>query len=396
MGAVIELDTLLSRIQQVAIEILDCERVAVFLYDEQNDELRSRISTGLEEIRLPAGKGIVGEAIRTKEVINVSDPYSDPRFYPEVDRETGFKTRNLLAFPMTGYSGEIVGALEVLNKQDSSFTPLDEDLASILSSLAGVAVQRQMLLEEYAEKQKLLHDLSVAREIQQSLLPPGNPEIPGFDIAGWNKPAEDTGGDYFDFIRFPGEEVGLVLADVTGHGIGPALLTSECRALMRAVASLENNPAEVITRVNELLYGDLDSARFITLYFGVLKPKSNEIPYLSAGQAPLIFYSEKSGEGQFLEATTVPLGILPTMKIPATPTLRMEPGDTLALLTDGFFEWENEEGEPFGKERILDLIKMNRDLTSEALIAEFYREVLEFAGGTPQADDLTAVVVRKL
>ena len=227
MAASTELVPLLQRVEQATRQVLDCERATVFLYEACAEELYSKVATGETEIRFSAKLGIAGEAVRTKSIVNVPDAYADPRFNPEVDRKTGFRTRNLLSFCLIGHDGQVVGVLQALNKRGGPFTPDDEELASILSSQAGVAIQRQMLLDEYAEKQQLERDLDIARDIQQSLLPASAPQIDGYDIAGWNRPADQTGGDCYDFVPLAGGRWGLMLADATGHGIGPALCVSE-------------------------------------------------------------------------------------------------------------------------------------------------------------------------
>ena len=184
LGATVELQPLLESIERAALKVLGCERASVFLYDRTANELYSKLATGVEEIRFPADRGIAGEAAQQRTTINVEDAYADDRFNPDVDRQTGFRTRSLLTVPMSGYDGSLMGVLQVLNKRGGAFTTSDEHLAHTVGALAGVALQRQLLLEAYAEKQKLEHDLSLAREIQQSALPTAPPRLDGFDIAG--------------------------------------------------------------------------------------------------------------------------------------------------------------------------------------------------------------------
>jgi len=227
VGATLDLDSLIQQIQEAAPPTLKCERVTLFLFDPTTDELWSRFATGTDEIRFPASEGIAGETLRSGLMINVPKPYEDPRFNRSIDDETGFETRSILSVPMFGYDGSPVGVLQVLNKNGGAFTEWDEDLAETFCSLTGVAVQRQLLLDEFEEKQKMMRDLAVARDIQQSFLPDSAPSVDGYDIAGWNRPADETGGDCYDYIDFPGDRTGFLLADATGHGIGPALMASQ-------------------------------------------------------------------------------------------------------------------------------------------------------------------------
>ncbi|UCG17586.1 MAG: SpoIIE family protein phosphatase [Phycisphaerales bacterium] len=396
IGATIELQPLLKSIERAALEVLDCERATVFLYDRAGEELYSKVATGGQEIRFSAKRGIAGEAARTGRIVNVPDAYADARFNPDIDKTTGFRTRNVLAFAMTGYEGEVVGVLQVLNKQGGPFTADDETLASALSSLTGVALQRQMLLEQYAEKQRMQRDLFIACDIQQSLLPKQAPQVEGFDIAGWNRPADETGGDFYDFVELPDGRLGLLIADATGHGIGPALIVSECRAILRALASTTDDLETVIARANDLLFRDLDGGRFVTMFFGVLTPSASRIDYVSGGHGPLLLYRHQDGARLKLNATTMPLGIIPQIDAaPADPVV-LESGDVFILVTDGFFEWANAEDEQFGVDRLFDLIHEHRSRSAADLISLLHEAVADFGRDTGQADDLTAIVVKRL
>jgi len=159
LAAASELLPLLSKVEQAAREVLECERATVFLFDRQRHELHSSIATGVDEIRFSADHGIAGEVVRTGKVINVPDAYADPRFNKDIDKRTGFRTRNMVTFPLLGFDQSVVGVLQVLNKLDGQFDPWDDELVRTFGAQVGVAVQRQLLLEHYAEKQRIERDL---------------------------------------------------------------------------------------------------------------------------------------------------------------------------------------------------------------------------------------------
>ncbi len=396
LGAATELLPLLQKIELAVLQILDCERATVFLYDKQTDDLYSLVATGEETIRFSAQRGIAGEAFRTQSMVNVQDAYADSRFNRDIDKKTKFKTRNLLTFAMAGHNGDIVGVLQALNKRDGAFGDDDIDRADALGKLAGVGIQRQMLLDEYAEKKQLERDLALAREIQQRLLPKSDPKIDGYDIAGWNKPADQTGGDCYDYVAFSDGRLGLLLADVTGHGIGPALIACECRALVRALASASSDPALILTRANELIHPDLDGGRFATTFLGALDASRHVIDFLSAGHGPILHYVRACGACSELSATTYPLGIVSKLDGEIGEPVSLAPGDMLVLVTDGFFEWSNPEGELYGTRRLGAVIHERRDLSAGAIIDAMHSAVVAFGNGTPQADDLTAIIVKRL
>ena len=244
--------------------------------------------------------------------------------------------------------------------------------------------------------ERVEHDLGIARAIQQSLLPHIRPTMNGFEIAGWNHPADETGGDYFDWKHMPDGRLAVMLADVTGHGIGPAMLASECRAYARASFSNHDSLQGTFQRINESLEDDLAPNRFATFVAVVCKENNGEVELLSAGHGPLFIYSSETKTLRELSAQAVPFGILPTMVFEDTVILHLSPGDIVLLITDGFFEWENAAGEAFGVARLGDTVRESSHFPPEEIIAELYNRVLAFAKGTRQNDDLTAVVIKRV
>lgn len=395
LGATTELLPLLQKIERAILQVLDCERGTVFLYDKKTDELYSLVATGEETIRFSARLGIAGEAFQTRSMVNVRTAYADPRFNPEIDKQTGFRTHNLLTFPMAGYNGNVVGALQALNKRGGAFDAEDEKRAEALGRLAGVGIQRQMLLDEYAHKQQLERDLALARDIQQRLLPTRVPDVAGYDIAGWNMPADATGGDCYDYVPLHDGRLGLLMADVTGHGIGPALIAAECRALVRALASMSSDPSAILSRANALIHPDLDGGRFVTTFFGALDRTRHVVDYVSAGHGPILHYQHASDSCRELAATTYPLGILSDLDNRTPEPIVLARGDMLILITDGFFEWSDASGGQFGTQRLVSAIRAHCDLPAGEIIGRMHAEVSAFGGDTPQADDLTAVIVKR-
>ena len=401
LGATADLDPLLETIAAAATAVLDCERASVFLLDRSAGELCSRVATGIaaspvKEIRFPVGVGIAGEVARMGTAVNLPDAYADPRFNPEFDRRSGFHTRSMLTVPLADHDGSIVGVLQLLNKRGSPFGPRDEQLAGFLGGQAGVAVQRQLLLGHYAEKQRIERDLSIARDIQQRLLPKDPPALAGFDVAGWNRPADQTGGDYFDFIPLADGGLAFTIADATGHGIGPALVVSETRALFRALVAPAAPLVPLVMRVNDLLCADLPEGRFVTTLFGMIEPQGDAVRFVSAGQGPILAFRAATAAVEELDSHGLPLGLMPEMGYEPETTLPLAAGDMLVLLTDGFYEWQRADGSQMEMARFHDLLRRHRDAPAAELIQTIRATVEDFAGGTPQSDDLTAVIVKRL
>jgi phosphoserine phosphatase len=401
LGATVDLDRMLAAIVDAATALLDCERATVFLYDAPRDELCSRIATGIadspiSEIRFPASRGIAGDVAKTGRRVNLPDAYADPRFNQEFDRASGYRTRSMLAVRLADHDDVTVGVLQLLNKRHGPFDRRDEEIAGFLGSQAGVAIQRQRLLDHFAEKQRIQRDLNIARTIQQGLLPRSNPVLPGFDVAGWNRPADETGGDFFDFLPLEDGRLAVAIADATGHGIGPALVIAEARALFRALVGGQAGLERAVNDMHRLLCLDLPENRFVTAFCGVLDPAAGILEFLSAGQGPILLYEAASGTVRDLPAQGLPLAFFPEATYEGATRVELAVGDVLVLLTDGFYEWSREDGEAFGEERVANLIRGLSASPSADMIAALYEAVLGFSAGTRQGDDLTAVIVKRI
>lgn len=394
MAVTNDLDVLLSTIVEAACEVLACERATIFLYDGESDELYSRVAKGVESIRFSADRGIAGAAARTRQSVNVPDAYADPRFNRDVDLATGFRTRNLLTFPLENIQGELIGVLQALNKLDGAFDSDDEELARVLSAQAGVALERGKLIEEYAEKQRMQRDLDLARQIQQGLFPRAAPHVSGYEIAGWNRPADETGGDAYDFIPLADGRVAVFLADASGHGIGSALVIAQCRSLLRALLTVTQDLPRMLGSINDLLALDLSEDRFVTAFIGILDPVAHCIEYIAAGQGPLLRVGRGGVEAR--RAGAPPLTVMPGSTFTETQRFELTPGDTLILLTDGFYESTAPNGEQFGEERVVELVAASRGATLSNTITQLHAAVKSFVAGRPQDDDLTAVLIRRL
>jgi serine phosphatase RsbU (regulator of sigma subunit) len=257
----------------------------------------------------------------------------------------------------------------------------------VIASLQEAETRRQM--------ERIQQDLDTARGIQQDLLPKQPPASSQFDIAGWNRPADATGGDYFDWQELVDGRIALSLADVSGHGIGPALVMAVCRAYARASFPSARDLPEVMTRLNELLVKDLPSERYVTMVVAWLEPANSRLELISAGHGPLLHYRAACDQFQSIEPQGIPFGLFPGFQYGSPHRFEMAPGDLLVLTTDGFFEWANAQDEQFGLARLQDTIRSARDLQSSEIIAQLHAAVVNFAGGTDQQDDLTAVVVKR-
>ncbi len=391
-----DLTTMLTQVIDAARAVLHADRGTVFLYDRKTHELYSTVATGVGTLRFPANRGIVGESAEKRAVINVPDCYADPRFNREADQKTGYRTRCLLTVPLIGHDDSLVGVMQVLNKSEGVFGEEDERIATALAAQCAVAIQRMQMLAELVEKEKLERELAVARDIQIRVLPKAVPRLAGYDLAGWSRPANETGGDIFDIISMDGNRLMLLLGDATGHGIGPALSVTQVRAMLRMAVRLGADLDSAFRHINDQLVEDLPDNRFVTAFLGLLDTERHRVIYHAGGQGPLLHFHAASGECEWLGASTVPMGFMAGMPLPEARTHELARGDILALITDGVFEYENSREEAFGQVRVADVIRRHQNETMTRLLQLIVAEVERFGGVVPQADDMTILIVRRL
>ena len=292
---------------------------------------------------------------------------------------------------------------------DSSQYPVLFSYAAMLAltGVAGMLVSaaaRRYVAEAVAEAQarertglklaSVERDLEVARQIQVGLLPNRPPVFDGFDIAGMNTPADQTGGDYFDWQQLPNGRLLVVMADVTGHGIGPALVMAVCRAYARASAPLDMEPVSLMRRLNELLHGDLRDGRFITLAMAVLD-KTGAVELVSAGHGPTLLFRPCDRSIEMFGGDGLPLAVATDQDYAPSRGFDMEPGDVLIMLTDGVFEWQNVRGEQFGAQRLRQALLDAASEPATRIVECLHRAVLDFASGSPQNDDVTIVAIKR-
>lgn len=389
------LKAVLEQVVDTALEVLNAQRGSVFLFNEEQQELRTQVATGVAQISVPLRVGIVGECASSRNIINVPDCYQDDRFNPEIDKLSGFTTQSLLAIPLIGIHDNLVGVLELMNKRGCAFDESDEKLGSLLVAQCAVALQRAQLFEDHLVREQQDRDISIAREIQRDVLPEKMPEFDEYEIVGWSQSADQTGGDIYDAFAINETHGFFLLADATGHGIGPALSVTQVRSMFRIATTIGSDLSTQLTTINAQLNQDLASNRFVIAFFGILDSQTHSLNYFSAGQAPLLLYSAKSQSWSARAATTIPLGITTGISTPEAETISFDPGDIFAILSDGFFEFANPHDELFGKERVQTVIQRHQKLPLDELLKRLRQSIDDFANGAPQADDMTVILIRR-
>jgi len=285
------------------------------------------------------------------------------------------------------------GTERVLQFHDIPYYDEEFGVKAVLG--VGTDLTDRVHKEAFARRnERIEHELDVAQGVQRGLLPSANPCSDSFDIAGWNQAAAKTGGDYFDWVELPDGRIMIAIADVTGHGIGPALIAAVCRAYFRVSQTIDHTVQDMVKRVNGLLVSDLHAGRFVTAAVGLLDPQTKTIELHSAGHGPILYYRASDQSVLLTRADGVPLGITAQNSPVAARRIHFESGDMLLLVTDGFFEWSRPDGQQYGLDRLTMAIAKWSTLHPAGLIEKIRGEITAFVDGTEQRDDLTAVVIR--
>lgn len=265
---------------------------------------------------------------------------------------------------------------------------VDRELKDAEERKARRVAERSLLARE--------EEFRIAHEVQQKLFPALSPTRAGYDIAGASCPAEETGGDYFDFIAGPHGEIFVVIGDVTGHGLGPALLMTDVRAYLRALVLSNRSLEEVMVQTRHLLVEDLGSDKFITLLFAQLSPASGLLEYINAGH-PTCYVIAPDGRIRVeLKAAAPAVGIDAEKECLVSERVKLEQGDLILLLTDGILEMMSPAGEEFGISRVLELVRRERNRPAVEIIQTLFDTVKRFNSPGAIEDDITAVVIKCL
>lgn len=342
----------------------------------------------LTNLHLKLGEGLIGQVALTSEPITSPDVRKNPN-YINARRET----RSEMVAPIISNT-EVIGVFDLESDELNAYSEDDLEVLMLLASQVAIIIEKVMLHEQLIEKKRLEGQLEVARQVQLGLLPPKDPELEGYDISAYNFPTEEVSGDYYDWVRIYDDQIGLVIADVSGKGVPAALLMAFLRASLRAATHIGYSPHISMAKVNYLLWESIERNQFVTAFYGILDVTNRTLAYTNAGHNPPILL-DKNGNPSFIDRGGVPLGMFRDTRYHEY-YLTTQPGEVLVLYTDGVTEAQNPEGEEFGRERLAEAIKAHRQLGARELITEVHKEVIDWTGGLGATDDVTFFVIKAL
>jgi serine phosphatase RsbU (regulator of sigma subunit)/anti-sigma regulatory factor (Ser/Thr protein kinase) len=309
----------------------------------------------------------------------------------EALREAGVR----LAVPLVS-QGELVGLLNLGPRlSDQDYSSDDRKLLNSLAAQAAPALQvAQLVRRQEAEarsRERIEQELRVATLIQQNFLPKQLPDLPGWHVSAYYRPAREVGGDFYDFVELPDDQIGLVIGDVTDKGVPAAMVMAATRSVLRASAQRVVSPGEVLERVNELMCPDMPAKMFVTCLYGVLEPDTGRFRYANAGHnLPYVRTTEGTVE---LRATGMPLGLLPGISYEEKEAY-LEPGQVMLLHSDGVAEAHSDAHEMFGFPRLMDVVGSQQEKAE--VIDRVLTELGRFTGSDwEQEDDITLVALTR-
>ncbi len=395
IGASLDSQQVMRTIVQRSLHAVQAEQGVITLVgsDPVSDTttlIRTQLSTS-EHPKFHLDRALLGWMYLNTKPLLVNDPQHDERF-----RGVHFDAsiRSILCVPLVVKSA-LKGVLTAYNKKDQQgFTPGDERLLAIIAAQSAQVVENARLYEEERLYIKMKEELRLASRIQSDLLPKERPQIPGYDIAATTIPAEQVGGDYYDFICCHQNRLVVCLGDVSGKGLPASLLMANLQATLRGQALLTPIPKECLARANRLLFNSTSPEKFATLFYAVLDLERQSFCYSNAGhERPMLV--KANGEALRLCTGGLPLGMVDEW-VYEDESVDFHSGDLLVVFSDGIGETVDEQGEPFGDERALEVVKANAHLSAGGLMEKILDAVRTYSGNSLQSDDRTLVVVKRM
>ncbi len=395
LNSSLDLDTVLENVMDRVIEVTGAERGFLMLKNERG-ELEFRVARGIDRSDLDSPEFQVSTSI-IRQVEQTHQPLLTDNAQRD-DRLAGGASimllglRSILCVPIL-VKERLIGLVYVDNRLHVGiFNEHHRDLLAAFASQAGTAIENARLYQVAVEKGRMEKELQMAKEIQRSWLPRTLPTVPGYELAADWRSAREVAGDFYDCFALSDEDWGVVIADVSDKGAPAALFMAVTRSLLRSAALIAPTPQAALQHTNLSILKDTDTGMFVTVYYTVLHP-GGRITTVNAGHNLPLLYSTRRRAYRFLPRGGHPLGWFEDLALHAQ-TYRLEPDDVLVLYTDGLTEAENVQHEPFGAERLVEVVAACADRSATDILNAIIEAVQDFMGEAPPFDDMTLVVVR--
>jgi serine phosphatase RsbU (regulator of sigma subunit) len=387
------LEKLVEVIMDIVFQAVVSDRGALIMLDPQDrTQLQLKVvrnSVGNQGLQI--SRTIIDEVMRNKKAVLTVDAQSDDRF--EASQSIQMQgIRSIICVPLWN-NRDVIGLVYIDNLiSRRTFTQSDLRLVALIANMAAVKIENVLLLEEQLEKKRIEEQLAVAAQIQRRLLPQTNPELPAYQIYGVNRSCYQIGGDYYDFIPKEDGQLAIIIADVSGKGVGAALLMAAFQASIRTLIKTVKNPAELIEQLNIVMKENSPSNKYITVFYGELDSKSHTFHYVNAGHNPPIFFKGK--EATLLTACGPVVGIIPGARYESRK-ITLDRFDLLFFYTDGVTECQAPDGSEFGEEGVIRFLERYYQEDADDLTQLLENHIREFSHGASLLDDTTLIFLKR-
>ncbi len=416
----INIESLLKRILFFATKTGKAASGVIYLYNKDRTQLFARAVSGIfpplydaEQVHteqllaksqylealvktrpVAGGEGLIGSSAAVGSGIIIEDAEIDARVPNYAD--AFLKIHSLLIVPMR-FGNEVLGVIALANRTDGQpFTPGDLNLLQAMADQASVPVHYAGLKADLDRKRQLDRDMQTAQQIQMSLLPLQLPKIEGVRLAACNLPAFNIGGDYYDVVQIDSEHVGIAIADVSGKGIGGAMMMAVCQGVLRARAPQEQSPARILSELNRVLSANLAEDMFITMLYMVFNTRTRELKFARAGHEPPLLKRTGKGAPEALNAAGIAIGLADAEIFDSAIkdiSVQLASGDVVVVYTDGVTEALNDKNEEWGSGNLLKTIDEESAAGVDALIQAIRSRLARHVGAQQQYDDITLLAL---
>jgi len=417
----IELNELLDRVLHYAVRTCNATSGAIHLINAAHTQLEARAVSGIfpppfetdtiqetlkegtaetiektiREMPILLGMGLIGQTAAHGHAVLVEDAELDsrvPRFHLNL-----LQIRTLLVLPMR-FGNHTIGVMTLVNRVDGKrFSLANLNLAQALAAQASVPIHYAGLQEALEYKRQIDRDMKIAKQIQSSLLPQHLPTCSSIDLSAFSLPAMEIGGDYYDGIQIDDRHICLVIADVSGKGVGGALMMAVCRSVLRVNAPNIYNPSDMLCALNKTLSSNLAEDMFISMLYMVLNVETHQLSFARAGHEAPILLRNGSQKPERIETAGIAIGLVDQdifEEAIETKNITLESGDLLLAYTDGISEAMNPEGEEWGLDRLLHATERLAGNSTQEILGEIRKEVVAFAADNRQYDDMTMLALK--
>lgn len=398
ISSTMPVDQILDKVVSVSLKAVKAEQGTISLINEQENKQQDAFKTLIRKVdtSTPRGKYRLDEELSGWMIKN-----RKPLMINDINKANILKgvhllnqeIHSILSVPLM-CKGKLIGVVNVFNKkEDGEFSKEDQRLLYIIASQSAQVIENARLYEEEKQLRRYEHELELARDIQEGLIPKALPETEQLEIASYFNPAHQVGGDYFDFFDLGNDQIGMVMADVSGHGASAALVMTMVKGILHAITHEYESPDQVLSEINSILNQIGPKEKFVTMMFLVFDLKKKQLRYSNAGHNPLLFYNCKSDTCEMVELRGTALG-LSNLSEYKEKGISLGSGDLILIYTDGVTEAFNEQGEMFEASRLFQAVQDVATKQAGTVIEHVKSKVQAFINNAPQSDDMAMIAVK--